>query len=90
MSPAFDLTFNHGLGGYHTTSVNGAGQPKLADIRKVAEQQRIADWKQILDQVRAAVADWPVFSAERGLSKKRRSEIGKALADIDQMCKPGT
>lgn len=89
LSPAFDLTFNHGMAGYHTTSVNGAGQPKLADIQKVAEQHRIADWKQILDEVRAAVADWPVFSAERGLSKKRRAEIGKALADIDQMCKPG-
>lgn len=87
-SPPFDLTFNHGISNQHTTSVNGAGNPAYADIKKVAEQANVKRWAAILDEVRNAVAQWPALAAQYGISATRSDEIHKALKAVDRDCAP--
>ena len=87
LAPAFDLTFNHGMKDNHTTSVNGAGQPTAADIKAVADRHGIKSWKMIVEEVRGAVAQWPGFADEFGLTKARTQEIQKALQTIDAVCR---
>jgi len=36
LSPAYDLLPSSGFNGYHTTTINGKGEPTLADIIAVA------------------------------------------------------
>jgi serine/threonine-protein kinase HipA len=86
LAPAFDLTFNLGINNNHTTAINGAGTPKFADLKQVAERHKIRNWKQIIEEVRSAVARWPALAATYGLSKRRSSEIQKALKAIDRVC----
>lgn len=88
LSPAFDLNFNHGMANNHTTAINGAGNPTFADLKKVAERGNIKAWRQILDEVRAAVARWPVFAEQYGLSQARTKAIQKELKAIDRVCSP--
>lgn len=88
LAPPFDLTFNHGMNGNHTTAVNGAGQPTVADIGKVADRHGIANWKQLVNEVRDAVAQWPTFAETFGLTNQRAGEIQKAFKAIDQVCAP--
>lgn len=49
LSPAYDLLPGAGFGGEHTTSINGQGFPKLADIIKVASGVGINKSKVILN-----------------------------------------
>lgn len=88
LSPAFDLTFNSGMSNMHTTSINGAGNPTFADLEKVATQRRIKGWRQMLDQVRGAVARWPEFADAQGVTKTRTRVIQKAFGNIDKACSP--
>ena len=71
-----------------TTSVNGAGNPAYADIKKVAEQANVKRWAAILDEVRNAVAQWPALAAQYGISATRSDEIHKALKAVDRDCAP--
>jgi serine/threonine-protein kinase HipA len=86
LSPAFDLTFNHGMANFHTTSINGAGNPTYSDIKKLATQFAVAGWEKILDEVRQAIAQWPVIASQYGVSKMRINEIAKAIKAIDREC----
>jgi len=88
LAPAFDLTFNHGMNDCHTTAVSGSGRPTAADIKKVAGRHGITNWKQIVDEVRSAMAQWPAFAAAFGLDKRRIGEIQKAFKAIDRVCAP--
>lgn len=47
LSPAYDLLPGTGFGGEHTTSINGQGIPKLADIIKVAAEVGINKTKSV-------------------------------------------
>lgn len=47
LSPAYDLIPVTGCGGEHTTSINGQGIPKLADIIKVASEVGINKTKSV-------------------------------------------
>ena len=38
LSPAYDLLPSSGFNGYHTTTINGKGEPTLADIIVVATE----------------------------------------------------
>lgn len=42
LSPAYDLLPSNGFNGYHTTTVNGKGEPTLSDIIAVASEVGIA------------------------------------------------
>jgi serine/threonine-protein kinase HipA len=86
LSPAFDLTFNYGMSNFHTTSINGSGNPSYSDIKKLGEQFGIKQWAIICDEVRGAVSKWASFASQYGLTKTRIGEISKALRVVDREC----
>lgn len=88
LAPAYDLTFSAGMANHHTTSVNGAGKPTFADLKKVALARRIKSWPRVLDEVRNAVARWPEFAGAYDMTNTRIEEIHKALKVIDKDCSP--
>ena len=83
LSPAYDVIYSQGLNGWHTMAVAGeAESPTEADMLMVAEgcgmEERSA--KDILGQVRAAVARWETFAEQAAVSRQRTREIGEVLA----------
>ena len=83
LSPAFDLTFNHGMNGQHTTSINGTGQPSFEDIKQVAMKLRIENWRTIFEEVRAGVARWTEFASQCDVGASRTKDIARALQEVD-------
>jgi serine/threonine-protein kinase HipA len=78
LAPAYDLTFTHGPGGEHTMTVAGEGKsPGRNDISRIAEGAGIQKNKalEIIDEVAAAISDWPQFAEEAGLSTKTAKNI---------------
>ena len=59
LSPAYDLLPSSGFNGYHTTTVNGTGEPVLSDIIAVAAEVGISKQgaMQIVDEVAGRCAD---------------------------------
>lgn len=49
LSPAYDILPSSGFNGYHTTTINGKGEPKLADIITLANEIGLS--KQYANQV---------------------------------------
>lgn len=70
LAPAFDLTFSAGPGGEHYLAVAGEGRaPARAHIEQVGKTHGIAERRiaQIVDEVAAAVADWPIHAQDAGV-----------------------
>jgi len=65
LAPAFDLTFSRGMSNQHTTAVAGQGNPTLNAIKQVARGAGIKHADLVIDQVFAAVAQWPRFASEQ-------------------------
>jgi serine/threonine-protein kinase HipA len=86
LAPAYDLTFNTGMANHHTTSINGAGNPTFADLKKVATERKIKDWHRVFDEVRSAVSRWPEFARNYDMTKSRVVTIEKELLAIDKAC----
>jgi serine/threonine-protein kinase HipA len=53
LSPAYDVLPSAGFNGYHTTTINGQGEPKMKDLLQVATDAGISDnkAKTIIEQV---------------------------------------
>ncbi len=53
LSPAYDLLPSSGFNGYHTTTINGKGEPKFSDIIAVASEAGITKQRatQIIEEV---------------------------------------
>lgn len=88
LAPAYDLTFNTGMANNHTTAINGSGNPGFADLEKVAAERKVKNWQRVLDEVRGAVARWPEFASNYGITKARTKAIQKELSAIDNVCHP--
>lgn len=81
-SPVYDLTFSQGPGGEHCTTVLGEGKsPGRSHLISLAAKFGIskADASSIVDEVGAAVAQWPSFADQAGLKKKSTSAIATTL-----------
>ena len=89
LSPAFDLTFNHGMNGQHTTSINGTGLPGFEDIKQVAMSWRIENWRSIVEEVRAAVARWAEFASQYDVGASQTKDISRALQGVEQRTSMG-
>ncbi len=84
LSPAFDVTYNYNLEGEYTArhqmSVNGKRDGFLTDdllhCATTVSLQR-ARTMSILEEVAAAVADWPEFAAAAAVPEQRAREIGE-------------
>ncbi len=80
LSPAYDLTFAEGPGGEHTTLVVGEGRaPNRRHLERLAHEADVKRATTALDQVRAAVADFPRFAEEARVPKKETTAIAARL-----------
>ena len=89
LAPAFDLTFSGGVGNQHTTAVAGQGNPTLNAIQQVAKGAGIKHADLVIDQVFAAVAQWPRFAAAQGVTPAvadtyaQAIQAGPCFAELD-------
>ncbi len=82
VSPAYDLTFSSGPGGEHCTTVMGEGRnPSRTHLIKLAEVANIERSKAhlIIEQIEAAIADWPKFAEEAGVTRRSSDLIKKFI-----------
>ncbi len=81
-SPAYDLTFSEGPGGEHTTLVAGEGRSPGAGhlVALAADVGLKKKSAKIVDEVRAAVADFKRFAEQAGVPAKLRAQIAKTLS----------
>ena len=84
LSPAYDLTFSHGMGGEHTTSAAGNGNPGPEKLMEIATAFRVNGAAQMIDEVRHAVSQWAVLAKANGVSNDTIHEIGSALQNVDK------
>jgi len=84
LSPAYDLVYSQGYGGWHTMDVGGTQHPTQAQILALAKQQGIksAQAKAIIEQVREAVKSWHELSAQYGIDKELYDSISKAMNSV--------
>jgi len=71
LAPAFDLTWSAGPGGEHNLDIAGEGRrPTRAHVASLGARHGLAAHRvvAIVDEVRTAVADWPRFATEAGVS----------------------
>jgi serine/threonine-protein kinase HipA len=85
LAPAYDLTYSPGPGGEHYLDIEGEGRnPTLAQVARLGARHGL-DAKavqRVVEDVRAAVADWPRFAAEAGVTPGSMAEIGEAHARV--------
>jgi serine/threonine-protein kinase HipA len=85
LAPAFDLTYAAGPGGEHYLEVEGEGRaPTRTHVAKLGKrhslsEKRIAD---IIEQTRAAVANWPTIAKTVGVSESSSKLIAEAHARV--------
>jgi serine/threonine-protein kinase HipA len=85
LAPAYDLTYAPGPGGEHYLDISGEGRrPTRAHAGKLGKSHGFDEKRvtAIIDEVRAAVADWPKFAGAAGVSAASRKSIGSAHARI--------
>lgn len=85
LSPAYDLSFSDGPGGEHHLSVNGNGRnPTHEDLVAAGEGCGIRKRRvlEIIEQVRHAAKQWPVFADISGVPEERSREIVKRLNSV--------
>lgn len=78
LAPAYDLTYSAGPGGEHYLDVEGEGRnPTREQVVTLGRRHGLAKplIDTIVDEVRAAVAEWPRFANEAGVSRASRTEI---------------
>lgn len=83
LTPAYDLTFSSGPGGEHNMAVAGEGRmPGEREFADLAARMNIParEARQVQDQVAAAVADWPQYAREAGVSRAWITRIRERLA----------
>lgn len=85
LTPAYDLTYSPGPGGEHYMDIAGEGRrPTRAHVTGLGEKHSYHP-KQVaavIDEVRAAVADWPMFARQAGVTAASAKAIGRAHARV--------
>ena len=81
LAPAFDLTYSAGPGGEHYLDILGeGGRPTWTLVASLGASHGLAAKRvaAIVDQARAAVAAWPRFAVEAGVSRASLRMIAAA------------
>lgn len=84
LSPAYDLTFSSGPGGEQSSMVMGEGKsPGLSHLRALGEEVGIRKVlvDDIIDQTRAALADWASLAKEYGVRTSNICLIAERMTD---------
>lgn len=87
LSPFYDFTHNPGPNGWHTLSIAGEGQhPRRSHLLKLAEQAdlRARDAREILEQVRGAVADFGALAKAAGVSRPSIHRMQRIFNEMDR------
>jgi len=82
LSPAYDLSFSDGPGGEHHLSVNGNGRnPGQEDLLAVGQGAGMKTRRaaEIIEQVRNAAHQWPVFADASRVPETRTRVIAERL-----------
>jgi len=82
VSPAYDLIYSSGPAGEHSTTIMGEGNHLTeAHLLKLATAGHIAQEKarDMIDEVKQAISEWPKFSKEAGVGKKTSCIVQKSL-----------
>ncbi|MFT4228949.1 MAG: hypothetical protein QM602_01510, partial [Microbacterium sp.] len=87
LSPAYDLTYAYNPGSIwlrrHLMSVNGRFEGiGEADLLLLADQFEVPGARGIVGEVSEAVARWPEFAREAGISQPRRAEVQARLNEV--------
>ena len=85
VAPAYDLTFSSGPSGEHCSMVMGEGKaPGLAHLLKLAVSCDIKKGKasEIIDEVVAAVRQWPLLADEAAVSARSKKTIQSAIDKV--------
>ena len=82
LSPAFDMTYSYNPGGewthQHQMSINNKrDQITREDLLAVAQVSDLKHASKIIDEVKAAVQNWPHYANQARLDKKRTEAIKK-------------
>jgi serine/threonine-protein kinase HipA len=81
LAPAYDLTFSAGPGGEQSMMVMGEGRaPGIEHLAALASKHQLKKPERIIDEVRGAIARWPAFADEAGVSKKSAKPITDRIA----------
>jgi len=85
LAPAYDLTYSAGPGGEHYLDVEGEGRnPTREQVQALGRRHGLAERliDTIIDEIRAAVADWATFAEEAGVTGASRAEIAVAHRSV--------
>ena len=82
LSPAYDITYSHNPGGQWTSQHQMSIQGKrdnftLADLIAVGESISLSKPQEIINEVTAAIANWPIHAAVAGVKKATTTEIAR-------------
>jgi len=86
LAPAFDLTYSNGPGGEHYMAVVGEGRTiTRAHIEKLGKSHgfSVKTVAAIIDDIRTALADWPVHARETGVTASLPI-VSEGLASIGE------
>lgn len=84
LAPAFDLTYSNGPGGEHYMAVQGEGRTiTRAHVEKLGTSHGLSvkAIAAVINDVRAALADWPVHARETGVTASL-AVISEGLASV--------
>lgn len=85
LAPGYDLTFSSGPRGEQSTMVVGEGRnPTLEHLIKLGNEAKIPKQriKEIIEQTKAALAQWSVIAKQYGVSASNIALIGSKLKAI--------
>ena len=85
LSPAFDLTYAHGnnFTARHQMTINGKDDHITRDdMLQLADKLNIENAAQCIDEVRDAVAHWPDYAEQAGLSKSFQEFISDKHREV--------
>ena len=78
LAPAYDLTYSADPGNEHYLDVGGEGRaPCRGHVLSLCRRHGLGDRAidTIIDEVRAAVNDWPRYAADAAVSRASRADI---------------
>lgn len=80
LAPAYDLTFSYSSHGYQSMMVaKESKSPGEANLLELADVFGIDKPRAVLDEVREAVKQWPVFAAKYGVTQASIKRIGRVI-----------
>jgi len=85
LAPAFDLTYAPGAGGEHFLDVDGEGKnPRRTQVARLGARHGLSPRAidATIDEVRAAVDDWPRFAEAVGVSGASKTMIAEAHSRV--------